>query len=139
LDAVAQAEVPLQLLTPSHFTFASSADALVTATVENAKAAAVASATFDKLRFLIVELPDLWFLGMGCGTARRIPPASRPPYRRNCYTSVFLRRRSDGLRTVGHTASSFAALAAPEGIRMPRQFGFLLSGAAAADSSSSIP
>jgi hypothetical protein len=53
LEAVAQAEVPLQLLTPSHFTLASSASALVTATVEKARAAAVASATPDSLRFML--------------------------------------------------------------------------------------
>jgi hypothetical protein len=54
LDAVAHADVPLQLFTPSHFTLASSAaNALVTATVENASAAAVASATPESLRFIL--------------------------------------------------------------------------------------
>jgi hypothetical protein len=54
LDAVAHAEVPLQLFTPSHLTLASSAaNALVTETVENASAAAVASATPESLRFML--------------------------------------------------------------------------------------
>src|SRR5580698_10993505 len=49
LLALLQAECPLQELTPSHFTLASSALAVLMAAVENITAAAVARATRDSI------------------------------------------------------------------------------------------
>jgi hypothetical protein len=56
LLALLQAECPLQELTPAHFTFASSARAVLTAAVENITAAAAASATLDRIFEVIRSL-----------------------------------------------------------------------------------
>ncbi|MBV9698177.1 MAG: hypothetical protein JO005_14730 [Gammaproteobacteria bacterium] len=49
LLALLHAECPLQEFTPSHFTLASSALAVLTAAVENITAAAAARATLDNI------------------------------------------------------------------------------------------
>src|SRR3982751_620043 len=56
LVAVAHADLPLQELPPWHFTFASSACAVVTATLPNSRAAAVASAMPVVFRLAIESL-----------------------------------------------------------------------------------
>src|SRR5689334_24416234 len=58
LLALLQADLPLQELTPSHFTFASSAAlAVVTAAIEKTIAAAAARATLDIFREFIRDSP----------------------------------------------------------------------------------
>jgi hypothetical protein len=57
LLALLHAECPLHELTPSHFTFASSALAVVTTAVENITAAAAANATLDIFREFIRDSP----------------------------------------------------------------------------------
>jgi hypothetical protein len=57
LLALLQADWPLQEFTPEHFTFASSALAVVTATVENMTAAAAARATRERLFEFIRHSP----------------------------------------------------------------------------------
>src|SRR5437773_4188413 len=57
LLALLHAECPLQELTPSHFTFPSSARAVVAATAENITAAAAARATVDRILEFILDSP----------------------------------------------------------------------------------
>src|SRR5580704_13324250 len=57
LLALLHAECPLQELTPSHFTFPSSARAVLTATAENITAAAAARATLDRILEFIMHSP----------------------------------------------------------------------------------
>jgi hypothetical protein len=58
LLALLQAEWPLQEFTPSHFTFASSALAVLTAMLENMTAAAAARATPERILELIRHSPS---------------------------------------------------------------------------------
>jgi hypothetical protein len=57
LLALLHAECPLQELTPSHFTFPSSARATVAVTAENITAAAAAKATLDRILEFILHSP----------------------------------------------------------------------------------
>ena len=93
LFALLQADLPLQELTPSHFTFASSAAlAVVTAAMEKTIAAAAARATPDIFREFILDSPrtlgHCYWEGLHRsrrppGTRSRIVPFQSPSRRKS--------------------------------------------------------